>query len=100
MWLWRNQVWQKLEHLCLASTHTICAYCLRFTDTALRCGPAERDPLSNQKPSLGMPAGSAETEVTDAAVPVESIKRQLVLEEISRSGEMGGTTYRCLYFLY
>ena len=43
-----------------------------------------------------MPVGIAETERTDAAVPVESIKRQLVLEEISRSGEMGGTTYRCL----
>ncbi len=66
----------------------------------LRSGPAERDPLSNQEPSLGVPAGSAETEVLDAAVPVESIKRQLVLEEISRSGEMGGTTYRCVWFLY
>ena len=43
-----------------------------------------------------MPVGIAETELTNAAVPVESIKRQLVLEEISRSGEMGGTTYRCL----
>ena len=62
----------------------------------LRSGPAERDPLSNPQPSLGVPAGIAETELTDAAVPMESIKRQLVLEEISRSGEMGGTTYRCL----
>lgn len=47
-----------------------------------------------------MPAGSDEIEVTDAAVPVESIKRQLVMEEISRSGEMGGTTYRCVYFYF
>ncbi|KAL0032300.1 hypothetical protein WJX79_003594 [Trebouxia sp. C0005] len=54
---------------------------------------SERDPLGNQETSLAVPAGSAETEVSDAAVPVESVKRQLVLEEISRSGEMGGTTY-------
>ena len=38
------------------------------------------------------PAGS-ETEASDARVPLETIKKQLVLEEISRSGEMGGSTY-------
>lgn len=30
---------------------------------------------------------------SDATVPVKTIKKQLVLEEISRSGEMGGSTY-------
>ena len=37
---------------------------------------------------------AAATLADDAPIPVETIKRQLVLEEISRSGEMGGTTHR------
>jgi len=89
-------VWQQPQHFCLARTHTMCAYCLRFTNTAV---DSDLVPLS--LPCLQITAYAlTEIEVTDAAVPVESIKRQLVLEEISRSGEMGGTTYRCVYFYF
>ncbi|KAL3156800.1 hypothetical protein ABBQ38_001071 [Trebouxia sp. C0009 RCD-2024] len=35
----------------------------------------------------------SESQVSDTAVPLETVKKQLVLEEISRSGEMGGSTY-------
>ena len=38
-------------------------------------------------------ASGSQAEASDAAVPLETIKKQLVLEEISRSGEMGGSTY-------
>lgn len=57
---------------------------------------AELDPLGNGGSNLAgaSPAGGSESEVDGAVVPVDAIKRQLVMEEISRSGEMGGTTYK------
>ena len=38
-------------------------------------------------------SSDSEAGANDARVPLNTIKKQLVLEEISRSGEMGGTTY-------
>lgn len=43
--------------------------------------------------AVSVPTSGSETEVSNAPVPLETIKKQLVLEEISRSGEMGGSTY-------
>lgn len=38
-------------------------------------------------------SSNSEGDTHDARVPLDTIKKQLVLEEIARSGEMGGTTY-------
>ena len=43
--------------------------------------------------AFSSPAQSPGSEISNAAVPLAVIKKQLVLEEISRSGEMGGITY-------
>lgn len=50
--------------------------------------------LSHGRDNVPVSTSSSEAETgSDAAVPLETIKKQLVLEEISRSGEMGGSTY-------
>ena len=43
--------------------------------------------------AVSVSTSGSEAEVSDAPVALETIKKQLVLEEISRSGEMGGSTY-------
>ena len=54
-------------------------------------------PSSTQVPDQDEGASASnsgsEAEACDATVPLQTIKKQLVLEEISRSGEMGGSTY-------
>lgn len=54
-------------------------------------------PRSTEVPDKGagvsVSLAGSEAEASDACVPPETIKKQLVLEEISRSGEMGGSTY-------
>ena len=70
--------------LCIAEKHNTRAH-----------ETAERDPLGQDSTgTVHVPAPSSTTELDDALVPVAAIKQQLVMEEISRSGEMGGTTYR------
>ena len=55
-------------------------------------GPSSTEP-SRTHEDAAVSASSSETQASDVAVPLETIKKQLVLEEISRSGEMGGSTY-------
>lgn len=49
--------------------------------------------VSNRDEGTSGSTSGSEAGTSDATVPVEAIKKQLVLEEISRSGEMGGSTY-------
>ena len=54
--------------------------------------PSSREVSDRDEGVSGSSSGS-EAGTSDATVAVETIKKQLVLEEISRSGEMGGSTY-------
>lgn len=64
---------------------------------AVPVAPETADPSSTQPlhthDDTTVSVSSSESHVSDAAVPLETVKKQLVLEEISRSGEMGGSTY-------
>lgn len=55
--------------------------------------PSSSREVSDGDEGMSGSTSGSEAGTSDATVPVETIKKQLVLEEISRSGEMGGSTY-------
>lgn len=58
-----------------------------------QAAPPRSTEVPDRDEGASVSTSGSEAEVSDGPVPLEMIKKQLVLEEISRSGEMGDSTY-------